>query len=79
MICERCGSNNIFTQIVTVNKRKRLPFKLFVNTLFSSGQIMFIILPVIGWIAILLLYLYGYKASPETWSICQNCGYRWEQ
>lgn len=79
MECVNCRSEKVFTQMVPVNKRKRMPFKIFINYVLNSGGIMLFVLPVIGWIVIVLMYLRGAKVSSEIWSICQDCGFQWKQ
>lgn len=79
MKCVNCNGENVFTQIIPVNKRKRMPFKLFMNMVLGREQFLLIMLPVVGWLVLLIIYLRGYKIASETWSICQDCGYKWEQ
>lgn len=74
MKCSKCGSENVNTQIISVNKRGRLKFSMFMQALLMNSGFILVFIPLIGWFIILFMYLRGYKIQNETWSICQNCG-----
>jgi hypothetical protein len=77
MKCIACGSERTFNQIIGVNKRGRLPLKSFLFLLSKSADTAILIcIPIIGWLIIIIMYIRGYKIDKESWSICQDCGFR---
>lgn len=68
MVCPRCKSNNVNTQVVSEVKRKGCFTILFYLVLLC--------IPVIGWIALIAL-LRGNKSKIHTKAVCQDCGNNW--
>lgn len=69
MICPKCKSENVNIQAVSELKRR--------GCLTVILYIILLCIPVIGWIALILL-LRGRKSKTVNYCVCQNCGHRWK-
>jgi len=72
MICPKCGSDRVNTQVVSTVETKRRG---------CIGWIMWIIYTVlIGWIMLLIAALTNSKSKTKTkvMAICQACGNSWK-
>ena len=78
MQCNKCGSNNVNVQAVSITKSKKhhgIVYWIFIGWWLEPIMWLFLTLP---WLIIKIFKPNKVKTKVKGYAVCQDCGNRWQ-